>query len=201
MRPKSPWSRKPLPEPDRLRLWPQFGRGLPPARGRRRAVPDGRSAEGAAHLLVCRELAGGLFRVGQPSIHRDLEDAATGPLQADPGRGVRLQDQVPRLAGARFVASHSAVFDFDLHAVPLLQCGSRNRLTGGGRWGKAGLAPGRATWLPARPIATGMRDAAGAPEPGNRSGAAAGIRKAAGPTLVPACQIAKDFDGLSNFLS
>jgi hypothetical protein len=65
---------------------------------------------------LCRELAGRLLRIGEPAVHRDLEDTAAGPAQIDLRGGLGLQDRVPRRTGARFVASHSAVFDLDLHA-------------------------------------------------------------------------------------
>ena len=73
------------------------------------------SAEGAEYFLVCREPAGRLLRVGEPAVHRDLEDAAAGPAQSNLRGGLGLQDRVLRRTGARFIASHSAVFDLDLH--------------------------------------------------------------------------------------
>jgi hypothetical protein len=88
----------------------------PPSRGRRHASRCERSAEGLEHFLVCRELAGRLLRIGEPAVHRDLEDTAAGPAQIDLRGGLGLQDRVPRRTGARFIASHSAVFDLDLHA-------------------------------------------------------------------------------------
>lgn len=83
------------------------------------------SGEGAEYFLVCREPAGCLLRVGEPAVHRDLEDATAGPAQVNLRGGLVLQDRVPRRTGARFVASHSAVFDLDLHEVGLLGYGHR----------------------------------------------------------------------------
>ena len=80
----------------------------------------GQSGDRGKHLVPRRETAGRLLREAQPPIHRDLEHAA--PALAQPHIGSRRlrQDQVPRLTGARLVASHAAVFDLDLHGwVPL----------------------------------------------------------------------------------
>ena len=87
----------------------------PPTRGRHHASCSERSAEGRENFLVCRELAGRLFRVGKPAVHRDLEDSTAGPAQINLRGGLGLQDRVLRRTGAWFVTSHSAVFDFDLH--------------------------------------------------------------------------------------
>jgi predicted transposase YbfD/YdcC len=92
-----------------------FFQGQPPSRGRHREPCHGRSAEGRECFLVCREPAGRLLRIGEPAVHRDLEDTTAGPTQADLRGRLGLQDRVPRRTGARFIASHSAVFDFDLH--------------------------------------------------------------------------------------
>ena len=75
------------------------------------------STEGAKQLLVRRELPGRLLRIGEPAVHRDLEHAAAALLQAHLRGRLRLQDRLPRRTGARLIASHTAVFDFDLHGA------------------------------------------------------------------------------------
>ena len=95
----------------------------PPSRGRRRfrvtgacrRAGPGSSGEGVEHFLVRRESAGRLLGVGEPAVHHDLEDAAAGTTQIDLRGGLGLQDRVPRLTGARFVASLPTVLNFDPH--------------------------------------------------------------------------------------
>jgi len=85
-----------------------------------RLVSRDDSAERAQHLLVRGECTGRLLGISEPAVHRDLEDPAAALAQTDLRRRKLLQDQVPRRTGARFIASHATVFDFDLHAVALL---------------------------------------------------------------------------------
>ena len=70
-------------------------------------------------LLVRREPAGRLLGEAEPAVHRDLEHATAGFAQGDLRVGMGVDDQVSDPTGAWFIASLSAVFDFDLHA-----CGS-----------------------------------------------------------------------------
>ena len=79
----------------------------------------GRLADCAEYLLVCREPAGRLLRVGQPAVHSDLKD--TAPRSAQRNLRVRpgIAKRFCRRTGARFVASHAAIFDFDLHGSGL----------------------------------------------------------------------------------
>jgi hypothetical protein len=104
----------------RLSVFP----GLPPSRGRLRTGAfggtqirvDRQLTNGGEHFLVRRELTGRLFGEGEPAVHRDLEDPAARSAQADLGGRHLGENPVPRRTGARFVASHSAVYDFNLHA-------------------------------------------------------------------------------------
>jgi hypothetical protein len=74
-----------------------------------------KSAEGCEHLRVRWEPACRLLRVGEPVIHGDLEDTTAGPSQLYLRARCRLLNQTCRRTGARFIASHSAIFDLDLH--------------------------------------------------------------------------------------
>jgi hypothetical protein len=49
------------------------------------------------------------------AVDANFEDAAARPPQVYLRRGPQLGDQFFRLTGARFIASLTAVFDFDLH--------------------------------------------------------------------------------------
>ena len=79
-----------------------------------------KSAEGRYHLLVCRELAGRLLGVGETAIDGNLEYSTTRPAQPHLCAWHRPFDQTCRRTGARFVASHAAIFDLDLHQADLL---------------------------------------------------------------------------------
>jgi hypothetical protein len=73
------------------------------------------SGETAGDLFARRKAAGRLLRERQSAVDANFEDAATRPPQAQLRRGPQLGDQFPRLTGARFIASLTAVFDFDCH--------------------------------------------------------------------------------------
>jgi hypothetical protein len=74
-----------------------------------------KSAEGCEHLRVRWEPACRLLGVGEPVIHGDLEHTTAGPSQLYLRARCRLLNQTCRRTGARFIASHSAIFDLDLH--------------------------------------------------------------------------------------
>ena len=76
-----------------------------------------KSAEGREHLLVCREPAGRLLGVREPAIHGNLEHPTAGPAQLHLRAGCRLLNQPCRRTGARFIASHSTIFDLNLHKL------------------------------------------------------------------------------------
>jgi hypothetical protein len=76
-----------------------------------------KSAEGREHLCVRREPAARLLGIREPAIHRNLEHAAAGPLQLHLRAGCGLLNQTCRHTGARFIASHSAIFDLNLHEL------------------------------------------------------------------------------------
>ncbi len=67
-------------------------------------------------FLVRREPAGRLLGEAEPAVHGDLEYATAGFAQSDLRVGAGVDDQIPYPTGAWFIASLSAVFDFDLHA-------------------------------------------------------------------------------------
>jgi hypothetical protein len=69
----------------------------------------------AVHLLIRGKAAGCLLGPGKAAIHGDLENAAAGFAQVDPGGGMGFQDLVPRRDRTRLIASHSAVFDVHVH--------------------------------------------------------------------------------------
>jgi len=104
--------------------------GLPPPRGRHHAPCSGRLPEGTQQFFVCRKLTGRLLGISEPAVHRDLEDAAARPSQAHLRGGLGLKNRIPRRTGAWFIASHAAVFDFDLHGVALPEIGHRARVAG-----------------------------------------------------------------------
>lgn len=66
-------------------------------------------------FVLGRKAATRLLRVSQLAIHGDFKHSATGLPQGHLRGWLRLSDQICRLTGARFVTSHSAVFDLDLH--------------------------------------------------------------------------------------
>jgi hypothetical protein len=80
-------------------------------------APAAKSAEGREHLLVGREAAGRLLGVREPAIHGNLEHTTAGPVQLHLRAGCRLLNQTCRRTGARFIASHSAIFDLNLHKL------------------------------------------------------------------------------------
>jgi hypothetical protein len=71
--------------------------------------------ETAGDLFARWKTAGRLLRERQTAVDANFEDAATRPPQAQLRRGLQLDDQFPRLTGARFIASLTAIFDLDLH--------------------------------------------------------------------------------------
>jgi hypothetical protein len=75
--------------------------------------------ETAGDLFARRKAAGRLLRVRQSTLDTNFEDAAARPLQAQLRRGSQPGDQFPRLTGARFIASLTAIFDLDLHEFVL----------------------------------------------------------------------------------
>jgi hypothetical protein len=77
------------------------------------------SAETAGDLFAGRKAAGRLLGVRQSAVNANFEDAAARPPQAHLRRGLQLDDQFPRLTGARLVASLTAIFDLDLHELVL----------------------------------------------------------------------------------
>lgn|SRR5712691_5162557 len=73
------------------------------------------SAKAADDLRIGREATLCFLREREPAVHLDFEHATAGSAQARLRRGSLLEDQVPRRTGARFIASHAAIFDFDFH--------------------------------------------------------------------------------------
>jgi hypothetical protein len=61
------------------------------------------------------------LRENKPAVHLDFEHAAARSAEARLRRGSRLEDQFPRRTGARLVASHAAIFDFDFHQTEPLE--------------------------------------------------------------------------------
>jgi hypothetical protein len=90
------------------------------------------SVHGRKDLIVSREAAGRLFRIGQPAIHGDLEYPSTRLAQVNLRRRPGLLDQICRRTGARFIASHAAVFDLDLHRYGSAVVDTERRLAGDG---------------------------------------------------------------------
>jgi hypothetical protein len=74
-----------------------------------------KSAEGREHLLVRWEPAGRLLGVGEPTVNGNLEHTAAGLVQLYLRAGCLLLNQTCRRTGARFIASHSAIFDLNSH--------------------------------------------------------------------------------------
>jgi hypothetical protein len=75
--------------------------------------------ETASDLFARWEATGRLFRERESAVDANFEDAATRPPQAQLRRESQLGDQFPRLTGARFIASLTAVFDLDHHEFVL----------------------------------------------------------------------------------
>ena len=63
---------------------------------------------------------GRLLGIRQSSIDRDFKHPATAPLQRHLGGLVGLKDLIPRRTGAWLIASHTAIFDLDMHLLCLL---------------------------------------------------------------------------------
>jgi hypothetical protein len=74
-----------------------------------------KSAQSREHLGVRWEPAGRLLGICEPAIHGNLEDTTAGLVQLYLRAGCLLRNQTCRRTGARFIASHSAIFDLDLH--------------------------------------------------------------------------------------
>ena len=68
-----------------------------------------------SHLGIRRKRAGFAFGEFQLSIHGDFEHAAAGFAERDLGLRVARGDKGAGRTGSRLIASHAAVFDFDLH--------------------------------------------------------------------------------------
>jgi hypothetical protein len=64
-----------------------------------------------------RKAARCLLRESKPAVHLDFEHAAAGSAQRDLCRWSRLENEIPRRTGARLIASHAAIFDFDFHKI------------------------------------------------------------------------------------
>jgi hypothetical protein len=79
------------------------------------ASPGLTLGETTGNLFARRKAAARLLRERQSAVDANFEDAATRPPQAYLRRGSHFGDQFPRLTGARFIASLTAVFDLDLH--------------------------------------------------------------------------------------
>jgi hypothetical protein len=73
------------------------------------------SGETAGDLFARRKATGRLLRERKPAVDANFEDAAARPPQVYLRRWSQLGDQFPRLTGARFVASLTAIFDLDVH--------------------------------------------------------------------------------------
>jgi hypothetical protein len=71
--------------------------------------------ETISYFFARWEATGRLFRERESAIDANFEDAATRAPQAQLRRGSQLSDQFPRLTGARFITSLTAVFDLDFH--------------------------------------------------------------------------------------
>lgn len=118
----APRLRVPLGQSRLCRASWSFDGSLNPPSPRDRQTCERRSGsgKGVEHVLVRGEVAGCLLRVAQLALHRDLEHAATRFPQFDFCVGMACLDQVPCLFSTRLIASHSAVFDNDLHKQTLL---------------------------------------------------------------------------------
>ena len=68
------------------------------------------------HLIVRREVARLVLRIGKRAVDGNVENAAASLHQYNLGIGKGRQN-IPRTAGSRFVVSGYAVFDFYLHCV------------------------------------------------------------------------------------
>ena len=85
------------------------------------------SAYGADDLSVGGEAAGRFFGVGNTIINANLEHAAARAQQRHLRVWSLLADYARRLTGARFIASLTAVLDFDAHRLPFPVCGTTGR--------------------------------------------------------------------------
>ena len=75
------------------------------------------SGETAGNLFARRKTAGRFLRERASAVDLNFEDAAARPPQAYLRRELQLEHEVPRLTGARFIASLTAVFDLDFHEL------------------------------------------------------------------------------------
>ena len=80
-----------------------------------RSDPPANQPRVASTSVVRWEPAGRLLGVDEPAIHGNLEHTTAGPVQLHLRAGCLLLDQTCRRTGARFIASHSAIFDLNLH--------------------------------------------------------------------------------------
>jgi len=77
------------------------------------------SGNGGEHFGVFRETPGCFLGIGQSAVHGYLKHPAITAAQGYLGIRVSLDEQIARRTGAWLVASHAAVFDFDLHGGDL----------------------------------------------------------------------------------
>src|SRR5689334_15877778 len=82
---------------------------------RHRRSDSSSSSERAHYFIFGRKAATCLLRISQLAVDGDFKHPATGLVQGHLRLWLRLSDQICRLTGARFVSSHAAVFDLDLH--------------------------------------------------------------------------------------
>jgi hypothetical protein len=71
-------------------------------------------------LLARWKATGRLLGELKSAVNANFKHAAARAPKAYLCRGSQLEDLVPRLTGARFVASSTAIFDLDLHEVVLM---------------------------------------------------------------------------------
>jgi hypothetical protein len=88
-------------------------------------------------FLVRREPAGRPLGEAELAVHGDLEHATARFAQGDLRVGTGFDDQIADPTGAWFIASLTAIFDFDLHA-----CGSPVWWTPPAAW-QIGAAEGK----------------------------------------------------------
>ena len=81
------------------------------------ATGPAKSTEDREYFLFRREPTGRLLGVRQAALDGDLEHTATRSAQLDLRSGHCPLNQTCRRTGARFIASHAAVFDLDLHSL------------------------------------------------------------------------------------
>ena len=71
------------------------------------------------YFVVLGKAPGLLFGVFERTVDGDVENAAAAADQLDLGLGFLPLDDIPRTEGPRFVVSLYAVFDLDLHGIPV----------------------------------------------------------------------------------